>query len=370
MATFDDLLVRRPELARSYLSLLDAQPGRPLAMFAARRIGKTYFLDHDLGPAAIKHGLLPVYADLWNHKASPLEAINHAVEEALDDLNVPEGRIARLGKTPVKKIGLIGASLDLGEAPARRSLPAAPQLRLDALVTRLVAAAGRPVLLMLDEVQTLGDAEGGDSTVAALRAVLHKRRDQVKSVFTGSSQDGLARMLSTAGAPMYQFAQMLDFPPLGDEYLQLLVDHFGRIHPGKVLPLEDLRSLYVRIGHKPGLLKDVVKGMSAEGQTDVQAGLNQFLVAQATVWNALLQPLDALDRAVLGAIAQGSPPFGRETLQQLGSADGRPATVAKVRAAIDRLLRLNLLSRVANGPVAVDDPLLGEYLRKQAALGA
>lgn len=370
MTTFDDLQLRRPALAKSYLALLDAQPGRPLAMFAPRRVGKTYFLDHDLAPAATRHDLLPVYADLWNHKTHPLEAINHALEEALDDLDVPTSRLGRLGKTPVRKIGLIGASVDLGEAPARRALPSAPQLRLDALVVRLAQTAKRAVLLMLDEVQSLAEAEGGEGTIAALRAVLHKRRDIVKSVFTGSSQEGLARMLSTAGAPMYQFAQLLDFPPLGDEYLELLAQHFSRIHPGKALALEDLKGLYVRIGHKPGLLKDIVKGMSAEGVTDVELGVSQFLVAQASIWNALLQPLDAFDRSVLAMIARGSPPLGRETLETITRLSaGKVATVAKVRAAIDRLLRHNLVSKSAGGPVVVDDPLLGEYLRAKQVIG-
>ena len=72
--TFDVIEVHRPELANSYLSLLKAQPGRLIALFAPRRVGKTYFLDLDLTLAADKARLLPVYADLW-HRASPLEAI-------------------------------------------------------------------------------------------------------------------------------------------------------------------------------------------------------------------------------------------------------------------------------------------------------
>jgi predicted AAA+ superfamily ATPase len=60
MKTFDDLEVRRPELARSYLELLKAQPGRPIALFAPRRVGKTFFLDQDLTPAARVSGFTPV----------------------------------------------------------------------------------------------------------------------------------------------------------------------------------------------------------------------------------------------------------------------------------------------------------------------
>jgi len=365
--TFDELQVRRPDLAASYIGLLKAQPGRPVAMFAPRRVGKTHFLDNDLAPAALKAGLLPVYADLWMQKANPLEAINHALEEALDDLNVPRSRVARMGRTPVRKLGLIGASVDLGDPPARRALPAPPQLRLDALVTRLAAAAARPVLLMLDEVQTLVDVPDGDSVIAALRAVLHKRREILFSVFTGSSQEGLARMLSTAGAPMYQFAQLLDFPALGDEYLRQLAGHFAAVHPGKQLALADLRRLYERIGSKPGLLKDVVKAMSAEGVTDVELGVKHFGVTQRGIWNALLQPFEAFDRAVLLAIARGLPPMGKETLDALAGVPPGQPTVAKVRAAIDRLRRAGLVSKTLGGPIQVEDTLLADHLQAEAA---
>ena len=49
--TFDVIEVHRPELANLYLSSLKAQPGRLIALFAPRRVGKTYFLDIDLPPA-------------------------------------------------------------------------------------------------------------------------------------------------------------------------------------------------------------------------------------------------------------------------------------------------------------------------------
>jgi len=69
MSTFDDIEIRRPELATSYLTLLQAQPGRHIALFAPRRVGKTNFLDGDLTPAAERMGFLAVYADLWLNRA-------------------------------------------------------------------------------------------------------------------------------------------------------------------------------------------------------------------------------------------------------------------------------------------------------------
>ena len=104
------------DLARSYLSLLAAQPGRPLALFAPRRVGKTFFLDHDLAPEANKSGLLSVYADLWLHKTSPLFAVNHALEEALDDLLVPASNVGKMGKADAVKFAI-------GNLPKTKWLP-------------------------------------------------------------------------------------------------------------------------------------------------------------------------------------------------------------------------------------------------------
>jgi len=89
MKTFDDIHVNRPNLAESYLALLKAQPGRPIALFAPRRIGKTYFLKNDLTPIAKQAEFLTIYADLWLNRGMPLEAINYALEEILDDVTVP-----------------------------------------------------------------------------------------------------------------------------------------------------------------------------------------------------------------------------------------------------------------------------------------
>ena len=108
---------------------------------------------------------------------------------------------------------------------------------------RLHAATCKPLLLTLDEVQTLADGARAEVRIAALRAVLDQRRAILQAVFTGLSQEDMARLLSTVGAPMHQFAQLMDFPVLGDDYLQRLAAHFHQVHPGKQLAPDALQRL-------------------------------------------------------------------------------------------------------------------------------
>jgi hypothetical protein len=71
----------------------------------------------------------------------------------LDAATVPTSAVGKAAKTPVKKVGALGAALELGNEPKRGALPPEPALRLDTLVARLAAARSQPVLLMLDEAQ-------------------------------------------------------------------------------------------------------------------------------------------------------------------------------------------------------------------------
>jgi hypothetical protein len=364
--SFDDIEIHRPDVARGYLSLLRSQPGRPLALFAPRRVGKTFFLSEDLAPVARRAGFLPVYADVWLHRAAPLRAVNHALEEALDDALVPKSAVRRAARTPVSKVGAFGASLELGEEPRRRGLPADAGPRLDALVARLAAAADRPLLLMLDEIQALADAPGGGDAMAALRAVLQKRKRAVVAVFTGSSQDALASMIAASGGPMYQFAQLIDFPLLGDELLEPLAARYAQVHRGQKLDLVKLRAAFDRIGRKPALMKDLVKSMSAEGETEPDRALKTMLRDERYVagWRAQIEALGLLERALLRRIAAGEAPFAADTLRAL-RLERVDVTPSKARTAVQRLKDAGLVRGSREGYM-LDDELLGDYLRGKA----
>jgi predicted transcriptional regulator len=216
---------------------------------------------------------------------------------------------------------------------------------------------------MLDEAQALAESEQGATIMGSLRAVLQKRKRDVLAVLTGSSQDALAAMMAASGSPMYQFAQLLNFPVLGDVYLDMLARHFNRVHKGKRLDLAALRVAFAHLGHKPALMKDLVKGLSAEGSTDVDASLQRMASDANNVrgWKALLAPLSPLDRHLLVLLAQKKPPIGKHTLKELATTEGKLPTVAKVRAALERLKRAGILSGTG-GDYVIEDPLLVDYL--------
>ncbi|WP_447430178.1 hypothetical protein [Cupriavidus basilensis] len=241
------------------------------------------------------------------------------LEEALDDLTVPTTRAGKIGKTPVKKIGMLSASVELGEEPTRRKLPDDPALRFDTLVARLASQSGHTILLMLDEVQVLAELADGRSAIATIRAVLQKRKRDVLAVFTGSSQEALAAMTVASGGPMYQFAQLLDFPTLGIEYPKALAKHFTSVHTDKTLDVDALVKAFEYLGHKPALMKDLVKWMSAEGMTDVQLALNRFVQDGRLIagWEGLLASLQPFEQVLLSVIAKGHAPFAKGTITLL-----------------------------------------------------
>ncbi len=365
MKTFDDIQISRPQLAKAYLAMLQSQLGRPIALFAPRRIGKTYFLHNDLTPIATKEGVLPVYADLWLQRGFPLEAINYALETALDDVTVPSGAVGRIAKTPVKAI----AGVQFGEEPQRRPLPEKAELRFDALIVKLAKASGKRILLMLDEIQALATASNGDAIMASIRAVLSNRKNEVCAVFTGSSQDALSQIMSSVGAPMYQFAQILDFPFLDDDYLQLLIGHFKSVHIKKSIDLADLRKAFEYIGYKPELIKDIVKEMSAEGSEDVEFALRKFITSekQTTGWNANFYALPTLEQTMLVVLSHGLAPMAKDTLAALTRASGEMVTISKVRAALDRLRKAGVLAK-SEGIYLIEDKLFSGYISRTNTL--
>ena len=97
-------------------------------------------------------------------------------------------------------------------------------------------------------------------------------------------------------------------------------------------------------------MRDIVKTMSAEGETDPDAGLASFMAdaRQVAGWQALLNTLDAFERGVLTAVAQGCRPWGARRVPGWRLCRSE-STVARVRTALEKLKRAGILTRTEMG---------------------
>ncbi|AGW95795.1 hypothetical protein [Cupriavidus sp. DF5525] len=82
----------RPELANAYLRAFDLKLSAARGLFALRGMGKTEFLRRDLMPAAVEHGYLTAYTNLWGNRTSPETALVSA-HFALQAWLLPEAHI-------------------------------------------------------------------------------------------------------------------------------------------------------------------------------------------------------------------------------------------------------------------------------------
>ncbi len=138
----------RPELADHFMQLLLDAPRRPLAVFGPRQTGKTYFLTHDLAEAAAAKGVRPIYVDLWT-QPDALGTINTALAMVLRLLT------SEAGRTAVTGVGAMGVNVALA-APAALTPTGDPGAWMSLQFAELRRLEPkRPILLMLDEAQTI-----------------------------------------------------------------------------------------------------------------------------------------------------------------------------------------------------------------------
>ena len=362
----------RPGLAAQFLALLLDGTGDPLVLMGERRVGKTLFLLNDLVPAAQERNFRIVYVDLWQHRAQPLEAINYALQDTLDDIEVPAGKVGRRLATAVKKIGLAGGSIDLGEAPMRRR-PTDPALLVDWLLKQLIIVGRKPVLLIFDEVQELAYVPAGEAIVSSLRAALTRQRKFVRVIFTGSSEEGLRALLSRSRAALYEGASTLSFPHLDESFLRFLIARV-KTRFSRRIEFADCSAAFERLHYRPRAMIDLILLFLSKDSTSMVELVGQQLEAYllehdyAAQWQAL-KPLERLlCQTILAgrAVTSGAERLHLAKHMQLPARTGGvpPGTIAK---ALRALQAEHIIARRggARGSYRLDDPVFAEWIRRQ-----
>ena len=359
----------RPALARRIVEHVSAGRSGRIALFGPRRTGKTTLLAREVMPQAVAAGFVAVYADCWHDRADPIAGLNYALAQAIDAIEVPATRAGRRLATEVRKVGVMGLSLEFGAEPDSAP-PASAHLRFDWLLARLLARARRPVFFVIDEAQAIADAPEADRIAGAIRTAFTKYESHVRVVLTGSSELKLARLLARTRAPLYHFMPRVQYAPLGDDFIDHVCARFEAATRGRRLDRAEALAVLRLLGEQPAAFLAAVEAPLADPARTLADGVEQLLAPRMpSPMTAAWAECTPLQRATLLAAARGVRLTSEEGLALIGSMlGGRPASKSGVARATESLEARGLVDQdtlaARQARYGVADPVMALWLAR------
>jgi uncharacterized protein len=355
----------RPVLASSLAERLLKH--ERIALYGPRQTGKTSLLREEVMPEVESQGGVAVYADCWTDREDPLASINYSLQKTLDDLSIPQKGIKRTLASTVKKIGIASASLEVADTPSRR-VPTNPYLQFDALLTALMRETRKPIVLVIDEFQTLGEARDGEKAAAALRAGLTQASNRVGVVFSGSSDWQLLQLFARVKAPLYGFAATSEYPLLDAAFVRFVGQRF-RASTKRTLDEIKAHEVFVKLGHQPESFLAVISYLLANPDWSVeQAEAALLSPTAANKWTALWSELTPLQKGVLLVIANDQSPGTGESLMRIAKFTGQSKVIASsVSRAIEALTQRGIVEKNATqsrSSYSIVDALMRAWLQR------
>jgi len=170
--TTDPWHYSRLPLAEQIVSLLASGLSSALVFFAPRRMGKTEFLLKDIQPLAQKQGWHTFYFSFLDTSSEAKIAFTIALEQFAAAIHaIPKGKKHQTIKKLDGKVMGFHAGIEWTDAKGA-------QMTMKAIMDQL-AQKGK-ILLLMDEVQTLGKHVENKDFVAALRTALDIHKDHIK----------------------------------------------------------------------------------------------------------------------------------------------------------------------------------------------
>ena len=379
----------RNELAQAYAdAALDKTLGVNSGLFLAapRRTGKSTFVRQDLVPALCQQDVEVLYIDLWADKTQdPAVLISDAIRA---ELKKEGGAISKLAaKAGLAKftIGALGSGLsfDLSQ------LGLCAHATLTDALSALATANGKRIVVVIDEAQHALTSEAGANALFALKAArdaLNLAGNGLQIIGTGSNRDKLGLLVHQRDQAFFG-ADLVNFPPLGEDYCQWLCARLGL-----GLDLHQVFGLFKEAGSRPEMMVPVLRSLRLDPPADGQ-DLNQVLALRVrgkiTQWrqsflNDFAQ-LPTLQQALLREIAIDSLDDGakrdgmfseamKTRLKNRMEAQGQDSSnlfkedassTSAIQNALDNLREKNFLWRARRGAYWPEDEqhvrwLLGE----------
>lgn len=352
----------------------DLRAGQKIFLISPRRYGKSSLIRRSLDALA-KERVLTVSVTVAGSSSYVgfLEAYAHALLAA----DTPVGKLrawaAELMRTVRPEVTVEASGP--GTAAVSVSFPAVRGPRdierlaaeVFALPGKIAAARKRPMVIALDEFQTIASFDGGTAVEEALRAAVQNQRE-VGYVFAGSEPSLMERMI-TSRRPFYKAGPVMRLQKIDpDEFGDWLETRFTktglRAEAGLGAALVDLADNVPydvqRLAHETW---DDVKasGRKTVGLEDLHTTLTRMMRQQGTVFEEQWQRLTLAQRGVLRALVLEQ---GRELLSADVRQRHRLASASSVQSSIGALVREDIVMR--DGPrYMLTDSLYREWIARR-----
>lgn len=378
-------LFHRTELA---VRMADQILGTPAAsamasglfLSAPRRTGKSTFIREDLRPALSRRGALVLYTDLWeDRRLDPGQVMVSSVRQALSQNEKAVIRLAKAIGLKGVKVGGVGVDVDLSK------LGLGKDVSLTAALVALSDETRKSIVFIIDEAQHAITTEGGTEALFSLKAARDElnssRHHGLRVVATGSNQDKLAMLRNSKDQPFFG-APLVQFPPLGEDYVTWFCEHANLPAP---LDPKRVDKLFKRAAFRPEILgaaADAVrfdfavqpKGVARRFETAVEEQIR----ASNHELMRLVHALTPLQSAVLRVIALRGTDYApfeaatfdlyRAALKAAGMAKAIDPDVANVQQALAALQDKQLVWRAARGVYALEEAQTADVLRAEGML--
>ena len=348
----------RTQLAQAIMNTLSSNVVHAITLFAPRRMGKTEFLRKDITPQAKAQGFHVFYFSfLDGANDTVISYFATALKQFIYDNSIKKRGASVIQS--IKKIGALGATLEV-ENKAKEHGISELMMQLSKL--------NKPVLLLLDEIQEIANIPNADGFVASLRTGLDLGRDTIKTIFTGSSRNGLIAMFDNARAPFFHFSTSVDFPTLDDGFVEHLANMYEQITKQHIDRVE-LQNAFNEIERVPMHARTLIKELIIDPVHDLEKALSTVKkqLRNPQTHDATWGAISGLERAIiLYLLKGGKEPYSQTALQQFSNSIGVDTLQTySVQNAIRKLSRNNHITKNAHGEYVINEPDFVAWLKDQ-----
>lgn len=244
-------------------------------LFAPRRMGKTEFLLNDLKVVLDKEYKV-IYFSFYDGSTNMIDSFIKLLQSEL--------KSSFFTKVRLKEISFNWCKFEYDKDNKINVKDMSIKDLLSALSYQSINSGCLGTVLLLDEIQELQYITGGMEFISGLRTALDVNKDDLKVLFTGSSQSGLNEMFSNKKAPFFHFSNSLELEKFGKEFTDFLAEKFNS-RLGENIDKNKLYEVFKKLDFITAHIRNVLNLALIEPTYDLDKSYSHYI---KQIYNPLL----------------------------------------------------------------------------------